>query len=62
MIASASTAQKRVALTHGAGPAITMPAHGDRDPATGAETAATLGVEPGRIARTLSLRINDQPH
>jgi prolyl-tRNA editing enzyme YbaK/EbsC (Cys-tRNA(Pro) deacylase) len=27
--------------------------------ATVAEAAATLGVEPGRIAKTLSLRIND---
>lgn len=28
--------------------------------ATVAEAAATLGVEPGRIAKTLSLRINDR--
>ncbi len=28
--------------------------------ATVAEAAATLGVEPGRIAKTLSLRVNDQ--
>ena len=28
--------------------------------ATVAEAAVTLGVEPGRIAKTLSLRVNDQ--
>ena len=28
--------------------------------ATVAEAAATLGVEPGRIAKTLSLKVNDQ--
>jgi len=28
--------------------------------ATVAEAAATLGVEPGRIAKTLSLRVNDR--
>lgn len=28
--------------------------------ATVAEAAATLGVEPGRIAKTLALRVNDQ--
>ena len=28
--------------------------------ATVAEAAATLGVEPGRIAKSLSLRVNDQ--
>jgi prolyl-tRNA editing enzyme YbaK/EbsC (Cys-tRNA(Pro) deacylase) len=29
--------------------------------ATVIEAAATLGVEPGQIAKTLSIRINDQP-
>ncbi|CUS43717.1 hypothetical protein MGWOODY_Smn2910 [hydrothermal vent metagenome] len=30
--------------------------------ATVAEAAATLGVEPGRIAKTLSLRVKAMPY